>query len=235
MALRLIIEAKDFDASQLDCLIEKKQLEDGSFEKTYFIEGPFVQCNIKNRNGRNYPKELMEQCVAKYMAERMNPKFGFRSFGELGHPDGVEINLDKVSHYITELKWMGNNCMGKAEVLTENAAGRTVKTFLDKKLRLGTSTRGLGALSENVSPDGSKMVESYEMIASDIVADPSAPQGFVNGILENKEYIVQDNGVIVECYQGLEKTLSVLPKDSELKNKLFFEALERFFKDLRDN
>jgi hypothetical protein len=235
MALRLIIEAKEFDVCPIDCLIEQKQREDGSVDKTYFIEGPFVQCNVKNRNGRNYPKELMEQCVAKYMAERMNPKFGFRSYGELGHPDGVEINLDKVSHYIQELKWVGNNCMGKAKVLTSHPMGRIVQTLLEEKLRLGTSTRGLGALSEHESPDGSRMVQSYEMIASDIVADPSAPQGFVNGILENKEYIVQENGVIVECYAGLEKALSVLPKDSELKNKLFLEAFEKFLKDFRVN
>lgn len=233
MALKLIIEARDFDLRPVDCLIEAVKKDDGSLDKSYYIEGPFVQCNIKNRNGRNYPKELMEACVAKYMQERMNPQFGLRSYGELGHPDGVEINLDKVSHYIQELKWQGTNCIGKAKILKKNPMGRIVETFLEEKLRLGTSTRGLGALSETPNRDGSKNVEHYEMIASDIVADPSAPQGFVNGILENKEYIVQDNGVIVECYERLERSVSSLPKDTELKKKLFLESFENFLKDFR--
>jgi len=235
MTLRLFVEAKEFDVRPVDVIIESVKKEDGTSDKSFYIEGPFVQCNVKNRNGRNYPKQLMEQCVAKYMHERMNPQFGFRSYGELGHPDGVEINLDKVSHYIQELKWQGNDCLGKAKILKTHPMGRIVQTFLEEKLRLGTSTRGLGALSEQESKDGSKMVESYEMIASDIVADPSAPQGFVNGILENKEYIIQDNGVIVECYNILENNLSSLPKDTNLRNKLFINQLEKFLENFNGN
>ncbi len=228
MALKLIIEAKDYDVRPVEILVESA-VDTGV--KSYFIVGPFIQTNVKNRNGRKYPRQLMEQVVNKYVQDRMTN--GFRSYGELGHPDGVEINLDRVSHYIKELQWKGDDCIGKAEILTKNPSGRIVETFLEKKLILGTSTRGLGSLSETANPDGSKTVTSYEMIASDIVADPSAPQGFVEGILENKEYIVQDNGVIVECYENLERVVSTLPKDSALKEKLFLEAFENFLKEFR--
>lgn len=230
--LKLIIEAKDYDIKPVDVIIESVKQEDNTYKKQFFIEGPFVQTNIKNRNGRKYPLELMRECVEKYKIERMNPK-GFRSFGELGHPDGVEINLDRVSHYTTQLEWRGNDCIGKAEILVENPCGRIVQTFLEKKLIVGTSTRGLGSLSETVNPDGSKTVDGYEMIASDIVADPSAPQGFVDGILENKEYIIKDNGIIVECYNNLERMVSSLPRKSDDRNALFLNAFQTFIKNLK--
>lgn len=232
--LKLIVEAKNFELCPFDVITESKKMEDGTIDKQIFIEGPFVQTEIKNKNGRNYRKNTMKNVIAKYMAERMNPQLGFRSYGELGHPDGVEINLERVSHYTTSLEWQGNNCIGKAEILTDNAPGRMVKTFLEKKLRLGTSTRGLGALSDHLNEDGSKDVDSFEMIASDIVADPSAPQGFVDGIMENREYIIKDNGVIVECYTNLDRTLSSLPNKSEDRNKLFLSAFENFLKEFNN-
>ncbi len=231
--LKLIVEAKDLNP--FETMTETIKLDDGTTDKQYFITGPFVQTEIKNRNGRNYRKHIMTEVIAKYIAERMNPKVGFRSFGELGHPDGVEINLDRVSHYTTNLDWQGNNCIGKAEIIVDNPSGKLVKTFLQKKLKLGTSTRGLGALADDQNPDGSKDVESFEMIASDIVADPSAPQGFVDGIMENKEYIIKDGGIIVECYNNIQRTLSALPMKSEQRNKLFLSAFEKFLKDLNNN
>lgn len=232
--MKLIIEAKEFNP--IDIIVESKKNEiDGSTQQLYYITGPFIQTETKNRNGRRYGKSLMVECVEKYIAERMNPQIGFRSFGELGHPDGVEINLDRVSHYTKSLDWQGNDCIGKAEIITENPCGRIVKTLLDKKLRLGTSTRGLGSLAENENNDGSKQVNSYELIASDIVADPSAPKGFVEGILENKEYIIKDDGVIVECYENLEKELRVLPKKTDDKNKVFLNAFENFLKNYNPN
>lgn len=235
MALKLISEAKSFDLSALNVFTETVNNGDGTSDKNYYIEGPYIQTEVKNRNGRNYPLPLMHSCVEKYIAERMNPQVGFRSFGELGHPDGVEINLDKVSHYVQSLVWQGKNCIGKAEILKENPAGRIVETFLKKKLRLGVSTRGLGALAEKPNQDGSKNVDSYEMIAVDIVADPSAPQGFVDGILENKEYIIKQDGVIIECYNNLEKEVSNLPKNSILKEQLYLLSLEKFLKDFTNN
>lgn len=229
--LKLFTEAKDYDLRPVDTIIESIKGEDGVIGKTYYITGPYIQTESKNRNGRRYRLQRMVECVQKYVNDRMNPAFGYRSYGELGHPEGVEINLDRVSHYTTNLEWNGNDCIGKSEIITENPCGRMVETFLKKKLRLGVSTRGLGALADKANPDGSKDVDSYEMIAIDIVADPSAPKGFVDGILENKEYIIKDGGVIMECYNNLERTVSNLPVHSDNKNKLFLNAFEKFLKD----
>jgi hypothetical protein len=228
--LKLFVEAKNFDFVPIDVLIESSN--DPVNGKNYYIEGPFVQTEIKNRNGRNYPKSLMVKCVENYIKDRMNPQQGFRSFGELGHPEGVEINLDKVCQYVQSLTWQGNDVIGKAKILKSHPCGRIVETFLEEKLRLGVSTRGLGALSDSQNSDGSRMVEAYEMIAVDVVADPSAPRGFVDGILENKEYIIQGNGIIVEAYNNLQTEISSLPKNSDAKNKVFINALEKFLKEI---
>jgi len=229
MALKLIVESRFDENLKLDYLIE--QAKDTGIRK-YMIEGPFVQCNVANRNGRNYPKDLMVKSVEAYITDRLDPKKGIRSYGELGHPDGVEINPDRISHYTTNLEWRGNDCMGKAEIL-DTPNGRIVMTILEKNLKLATSTRGLGSLSERADQNGSKMVDSYEMIASDIVIDPSAPQGFVNGILENKEYIIKDDfGTkrIVECFQRLENDLQILPKHD--RDEHFATALKKFLKGI---
>jgi hypothetical protein len=234
LPLKLISEAKSFEITPVSSLIENVKQEDGTIKKSHFIEGIYIQTNVKNRNGRNYPKKLMEQCVAKYIKDRMAEGTQFRSFGELGHPDGVEINLDKVCHYVQQLQWQGNDCIGRSKILTSTPTGRIVETLLDEKLRLGVSTRGLGALAKNASADGSKEVQAYDMIAVDIVADPSAPQGFVDGILENKDYIIQDGGVIVECFNNLEHMVEVLPKHSTAKEKVFLDALQKFLKEIRN-
>lgn len=228
--MKLIVEAKEMGINPVKRSMTAAENGGG---QNYFIEGIFIQTETKNRNGRNYPRPLMEACVAKYIKDRMNPQMGFRSFGELGHPDGVEINLDRVSHYVKELNWNGNDVIGKAEILTENPSGKIVKTFLEKGLLIGVSTRGLGALGKRELPDGSKPVEAYEMIAVDIVADPSAPKGFVDGILENKEYIINGNGIIVECYEGLEKTLSALPTKTIDREKVFMEAFTKFMLEIK--
>lgn len=227
MTFKLITEANDF--LPIDTIVEKVKHDDG-YKQHYFIEGPFIQCEVKNRNGRNYSKELMERSVEKYKVERMSNLL--RSFGELGHPEGIEINLDKVCHYVTSLDWQGNNCIGKAKILSNHPSGRILETFLEEKLTVGVSTRGLGALAEEPNQDGSKQVEAYEMIAIDAVADPSAPQGFVDGILENKKYIVQDNGVILECYDNLEKQVRILPTKLDDRAKLFTNLLENFLKNI---
>ena len=227
--LKLIVES-DYRS----CNTVKKLIKEGADgNKDYFIEGIFIQTEAKNRNGRWYPKNLMIECVNKYIAERMNSQHGIRSFGELGHPDGVEINLDRVSHYVVDLKWNGNDVVGKAKIMAKNPSGRIVQTFLEEGLTLGVSTRGLGALSKKERPDGAKFVDAYDMIAIDIVADPSAPKGFVDGILENKEYIIQDNGIIVEAYERLEQNLSSLPTKSEDRQKLFVDEMEKFLINLK--
>lgn len=233
MALILITEAKNFDLHPVETIIEKFKQDDGSYQKTYYISGPYIQCEAKNRNGRKYGLDLMKPCVDKYKQERMNPSTGLRSMGELGHPDGVEINLDRVSHYITELEWHGKDCIGKSKVLTSHPCGKILQTFLDEKLRIGVSTRGLGSLSENQNPDGSKQVESYEMIAVDAVTDPSGPGCFINGILENREYIIQDNGTILECVDKLQRKVDILPKSSTARHELFTEALTQFLNEIK--
>lgn len=230
MALKLMVESNFQNQEvQYDYLIES--LDKGG--KSYHIQGPFIQTNVANRNRRVYPRELMESVVADYKKDRLDPTKGIRSYGELGHPDGVEINPDRISHFTKSLDWHGDNCIGNAEIL-DTPMGRICMTILEKGLRLATSTRGLGALSESPTNDGARMVETYEMIASDIVIDPSAPQGFVEGILENKEFIIKNEGNnrIVECYDLLEAKMYTLPRKSKDRKEHFGSALEKFLRDL---
>jgi len=158
-------------------------------EKSYTIEGIFAQAEGKNRNGRIYPKPIMEKAVDKYVTEQVNTK---RAVGELNHPDGPTVNLDKVSHRITELNWDGNNVMGKALIL-DTPNGKIVKGLLDGGVQLGVSTRGMGTLEQR---NGAMYVkDDFLLNTVDIVQDPSAPDAFVNGIMEGVEWI-WNNGVI---------------------------------------
>lgn len=160
--------------------------------KRHFIEGVFLQGAIKNRNGRMYPVETLEREVAKYNENYVEKG---RALGELGHPDGPTINLDRVSHLITSLQREGNNFVGKARIL-DTPMGNIAKSLLDEGVRLGVSSRGLGSIREE---NGLKIVADDFMLATaaDIVADPSAPDAFVNGIMEGKEW-VWNNGAIKE-------------------------------------
>lgn len=153
-------------------------------EKQHFIEGVWIQGDIRNRNGRVYPVKTLEKEVARYVKEMVNTK---RSFGELGHPNGPQINLDRVSHIITELKKDGKNFTGKAK-LTDTPMGNIAKGILESGGQLGVSTRGMGSLKEE---NGVMIVqEDFKLAtAGDIVADPSAPNAFVNGIMENVNWI----------------------------------------------
>jgi hypothetical protein len=221
--------APNFNAIQDVTLIENKELG----TKDMYITGIFIQCLVKNRNGRVYDKQVMEQSVAKYVQERMSgPKL--RSYGELGHPEGVDINLHRVSHMITELSWQGNDVYGKAKLL-DTEYGRIASSIIKSGGLLGVSSRGLGELSRG--PTGENLVTQFELIAEDIVADPSAPEGYVEGILEGKEYILQGGSYvpintnrISKAYDLLENKLSSLPKkdvDAYILNsvKKFFEQI----------
>ncbi len=158
-------------------------------KKDYFIEGVFMQADIKNRNGRIYPKEIMEKEVKRYIKEFVEQK---RAFGELGHPEGPTINLDKVSHMITELHEDDNNYVGKAKILS-TPNGEIVKNLIDDGAKLGVSSRGLGSLEQKGNAQYVK--NDFQLAtAGDIVADPSAPEAFVEGIMEGVEWIM-DNGV----------------------------------------
>ena len=175
------------EVAQVDFLTEEV---DG--KKRQFIEGVFLQAEVKNRNGRMYPVKTLAREVAKY-DERYIQKG--RALGELGHPDGPSINLDRVSHRIVSLKQEGNNYIGKAQIL-ETPMGKIAKNLLDEGVKLGVSSRGMGSL---IKKEGCNVVADDFMLATaaDIVADPSAPDAFVDGIMEGKEW-VWDNGILKE-------------------------------------
>lgn len=161
--------------------------------KELFIEGVFLQSNIKNRNGREYPAEIMDKEVERYNEKYVQKN---RAFGELGHPEGPSINLERVSHMIKSLKKEGNNYVGKAKIMTETPYGKIVKNLIQEGASLGVSSRGMGSVKER---GGKNIVQDdlYLATAADIVADPSAPDAFVNGIMEGKEW-VWDNGIMKE-------------------------------------
>ena len=163
-----------------------KYLKEESNGKTnLFIEGVFLQSDLKNRNGRVYPREIMQREVDRYVKESIDKK---RAMGELGHPDGPTINLDRVSHMITSLREDGSNYIGKAKIL-DTPMGNIVKNLIDEGASLGVSSRGLGTLKEK---NGINEVQDDFVLstAADIVADPSAPDAFVRGIMEHKEWVM---------------------------------------------
>jgi len=161
--------------------------------KSYFIEGIFMQANKKNRNGRVYPAEILQKEAKRYTTEFIKKK---RAFGELGHPDGPTVNLERVSHMIEELEEVGQNFMGRAKVL-DTPYGKIVKNLIDEGAQLGVSSRGMGALKPGGNGVSEVQGDFYLATAADIVADPSAPDAFVHGIMEGKEW-VWDNGLLKE-------------------------------------
>jgi len=160
--------------------------------KEYFIEGVFLQSNLKNRNGRIYPVEILDNEVKRYNDEYVNKS---RAFGELGHPDSPTINLDRVSHMIKSLKRDGDNFIGKAKIM-DTPYGKIVKSLIDEGATLGVSSRGMGSLDKK--GDVSFVGKDFTLAtAADIVADPSAPNAFVEGVMESKEWVMVD-GKFVE-------------------------------------
>ena len=162
-------------------------------KKNAYIEGVMLQTEVKNKNGRVYPKEVMQKEVKRYTKEYIDNN---RAYGELGHPEGPTINLERTSHLITSLREDGNNFVGKAKILS-TPMGNIVKNLLDDGARLGVSSRGMGSLKASNAKGGVQMVQSDFQLATaaDIVADPSAPDAFVDGVMEGVEWI-WDNGVI---------------------------------------
>ena len=157
-----------------------------SGKKNLYIEGVFLQGNIKNRNGRMYPMETLQREVGRYMKEHVTTG---RALGELGHPDGPTVNLDRVSHKITSLKESGTNFIGRAKILESTPMGKIASSLLSEGVKLGVSSRGIGSLKP--TKEGFNVVGEDFMLATaaDIVADPSAPDAFVEGIMEGKEWI----------------------------------------------
>ena len=167
--------------------------EEKEGKKNYFIEGIFLQAELKNRNNRMYPLGTLQKEVAKYSENYIQ---NGRALGELGHPDGPSINLDRVSHKITNLKQEGNNFIGKAKLL-ETPMGKIAKDLLSEGVKLGVSSRGMGSIRKE--ENCSVVMDDFMLAtAADIVADPSAPDAFVDGIMEGKEW-VWDNGILKEA------------------------------------
>ena len=166
--------------------------EEKDGKKLLYIEGVFLQSELTNRNGRRYPFEVLNREVERYNEEYVKTK---RALGELGHPDGPTINLDRVSHRITNLRAEGNNFMGKAQIL-DTPMGKIAKSLLGEGVQLGVSSRGMGSIDKQ---EGVSIVRDDFMLttAADIVADPSAPDAFVNGIMEGKEW-VWEGGILRE-------------------------------------
>ena len=210
--MKLIAE---YNESDVHCLVEKK--ENG--EKSYVIEGVFAQAEQKNRNGRIYPKAIMENAVNKYVKEQVSQK---RAVGELNHPEGPTVNLDKVSHLITQLEFKGNDVVGKAQIL-DTPMGKIVKGLLEGGVQLGVSTRGMGSLEQRGGV--SYVGRDFLLNTIDIVQDPSAPGAFVNGIMEGVDW-VWNNGVITP--QVIEKM------ETEIKSaptKHLYETQVREYKN----
>jgi hypothetical protein len=214
--MKLITE----NIEEIQVLTEEK---DG--KKTHYIEGIFLQGDITNRNGRNYPVNILEREVTKYNENFVGTG---RALGELGHPDGPTINLDRVSHKILSLKREGSNFIGKAKLL-ETPMGKIAKNLLDEGVKLGVSSRGLGSIVEK---DGINFVGEDFMLATaaDIVADPSAPDAFVEGIMEGKEW-VWESGMLREVeINRLKKTIDEATRFDLQERKI--KAFASFLKGL---
>ena len=193
--------------------------------KSYKIKGIFLQADIKNRNGRVYPMEVLEKEVGRYNKKFINEK---RAYGELGHPDGPTVNLERVSHMVTELYPDGKNFIGEAKIMG-TPMGEIVKNIMDEGGKLGVSSRGMGSLDQK---NGANYVRDdfYLATAADIVADPSAPNAFVEGIMEGKEW-VWNNGALIEAeLVELRRKFDVKKRQRDAK----VEALEfaKFLKKL---
>jgi len=193
--------------------------EEKSGKKSYVIEGVFAQADMKNRNGRIYPKPIMEKAVGNYVDKQVSKG---RAVGELNHPEGPTVNLDKVSHKINELKFEGNDVVGRATVL-DTPMGNIVKGLLDGGAQLGVSTRGMGSLMQQ--NNAMVVKDDFMLNAIDIVQDPSAPSAFVNGVMEGVDW-VWDNGIL--SAQAIEKMETEIKK---APRKDLYEVQVREFKN----
>ena len=193
--------------------------------KSYYIEGIFLQGNIKNRNGRVYPTDILDEEVSRYTTNYIDSS---RAFGELGHPEGPQINLDRVSHMIKSLKKEGDNYVGKAKIM-DTPFGKIAKNLIDEGAKLGVSSRGLGTLetrgSANYVQPGFTLAT-----AADIVADPSAPDAFVRGIMESKEWVFESG---VWKIRELEQFREELKKTKIRKlEEVALKGFNKFLKNL---
>lgn len=208
--MKLIVEA--VDPSSIETISESTE-ENG---KNWYIKGPFLQADTKNRNGRIYPKKILEREVNKYIKEKINTK---QAVGELDHPPEPSINLDRVSHIVESLEFDGNNVIGKAKIL-DTPCGRTVQGLLKGGVKLGVSSRGIGTINEDVVND------DYSLLCIDIVGDPSALSAYVDGIYESADYIISGDRIVEKAVEGLKANLA------KNGSKQIYEALQMFLSDI---
>lgn len=202
-------------------IVEQVQVITEGKSKDLYIEGVFLQSELANRNNRIYPKSVMEKEVTRYMKEYVDAK---RAFGELGHPEGPTINLDRVSHIITSLKEDGNNYIGRAKILN-TPMGNIVRGLVEGGAQLGVSSRGMGTLKERDGGINEVQNDFYLATAADIVADPSAPDAFVQGIMENKEWMFVNGSW---TYQNIDETKKLI---EQTKQKQLEEVKLRVFEN----
>lgn len=202
--------------------------EAGNGQRAYQIEGVFLQAEVKNRNGRIYPFGVLEREVQRYNEEYVKQN---RALGELGHPDSPHINLDRVSHMITKLESNGTNFVGRAKIM-DTPYGKIVKSFIDEGVKFGVSSRGVGSLDSTARGDvvGN---DFYLATAADIVADPSAPEAFVRGLTEGREW-VWDNGVLAAArVEQIQRELrSTAVKTPAQARRAEMAVYERFMREL---
>ncbi|MFA7408413.1 MAG: hypothetical protein WCY93_11415 [Anaerolineaceae bacterium] len=215
-----------------DCEVLTEATEDG--KKNYYIEGIFMQAGLKNRNGRIYPVPILERELKRYDEQFIKTK---RALGELGHPNGPQINGDRVCHLVTEMKQDGSNFYGKAKILG-TPMGNIVKTFVDEGVRIGVSTRGMGSVNNK---NGIMEVASdYHMACIDVVTDPSGPDCFVNGIMENTQYFYDIASGTWRAQELIEDTVKEIKQEYKATvRKTIDEAkairvFEKFVQNLRD-
>jgi len=201
--------------------------DDEEGKKNYRIRGVFLQAEVKNRNGRIYPMSVLEKEVSRYNKEYVQKN---RAFGELGHPDGPTVNLERVSHMITKLHPDGKNFIGEAKIL-DTPYGKIVKNLINEGAKLGVSSRGMGSLEPR---RGAQVVKDdfYLATAADIVADPSAPNAFVEGIMEGKEWVWQNGAVKEMDIEAYRKELDMKYERAQARQEKAVEIFENFMSKL---
>ena len=201
--------------------------DDEEGKKNYRIRGVFLQAEVKNRNGRIYPMSVLEKEVSRYNKEYVQKN---RAFGELGHPDGPTVNLERVSHMITKLHPDGKNFIGEAKIM-DTPYGKIVKNLINEGAKLGVSSRGMGSLEPR---RGAQVVKDdfYLATAADIVADPSAPNAFVEGIMEGKEWVWQNGAVKEMDIEAYRKELDVKYERAQAREEKNAEIFENFLSKL---
>ena len=202
MALKLKLMAENPDAfDNFEILEEQSNLKGGS---TLYVKGPFIGCNQVNKNKRLYGLDDTRKDVQRYINEMVIPG---RAMGELNHPASADVNLERACHLVTELIEEGDSFYGKAKVLS-SPCGQILRSLINDGVKIGMSTRALGSLREG---KGFNTVENMYLVAVDAVADPSYPKAFVNGILESKSFVIDQEGRFEEMYEDFEKSIAILP------------------------